>query len=136
MILNNTNLTYLPYLTINEKLEWKLMNSSVLQTICWTFLARNGCAIVKDVPLLRNNSDIIESFNTQCILFCYILHTSGGFPQDFPEVGAPTLGWGATYNFPQNCMKLKEFGPRGRVQNCSIVDPPLHTSHIPWKNCN
>ena len=33
--------------------------------------------------------------------------------QDFPEVGAPTLGGQHTIlpNFPHNCMKLKEFGP-------------------------
>ena len=35
--------------------------------------------------------------------------------QDFPKVGAPTLG-APTYDFakiPKNCMKLKEFGPLG-----------------------
>ena len=38
--------------------------------------------------------------------------------QDFPEVGAPTFRGAPTYdlqNFPKNCMKLKEFGPRGGV---------------------
>ena len=38
--------------------------------------------------------------------------------QDFPGVGTPTLrGRQHTIlpKFPKNCMKLKEFGPRGRV---------------------
>ena len=38
--------------------------------------------------------------------------------QDFPEEGAPTPRGGRQYtilpNFSKNCMKLKEFGPRGR----------------------
>ena len=37
--------------------------------------------------------------------------------QDFPEEGAPTLQGGRQHtilpNFPENCMKLKEFGPPG-----------------------
>ena len=37
--------------------------------------------------------------------------------QDFPEVGAPTLGGGGRQhmnlpNFPKNYIKMKEFGPR------------------------
>ena len=43
--------------------------------------------------------------------------------QDFPEVGAPTLGGAQTYNFakfPKNCMKLKEFGPPGAVHRASF----------------
>ena len=47
--------------------------------------------------------------------------------QDFPEEGASTPG-GRQYTilpkFPKNCMKLKEFGPRGRVP-CALLDPPL-----------
>ena len=51
--------------------------------------------------------------------------------QDFPEEGAPTLQGGRQYtilpNFPKNCMKLKEFGPRGGGARPKFyyVDPPL-----------
>ena len=52
--------------------------------------------------------------------------------QDFPEEGAPTLqgGGGRQHtilpNFPKNCMKLKEFGPRGGARpKFYYVDPPL-----------
>ena len=44
--------------------------------------------------------------------------------QDFPEVGTPTLQgpWGRQHmilpEFSKNCMKLKEFGPRGRGGGC------------------
>ena len=38
--------------------------------------------------------------------------------QDFPDRGA-YLQWGANllfgHIFPENCMKMKEFGPRGGV---------------------
>ena len=40
--------------------------------------------------------------------------------QDFPEEGAPTPQGGRQHTispkFPKNCMKLKEFGPPGRVR--------------------
>ena len=49
--------------------------------------------------------------------------------QDFPEVGAPTLHGVPTYDFAKfsqkNCMKLKEFGPRG----CEGRAPPFSYTH-------
>ena len=43
---------------------------------------------------------------------------------DFPEEGAPTPRGGRQHtilpNFPKNCMKLKEFGPGGGVQNFTM----------------
>ena len=47
---------------------------------------------------------------------CWILNHSQWRIQDFPEVGAPTLGGRGRQhtilpNFRKNCMKLKEFGP-------------------------
>ena len=53
--------------------------------------------------------------------------------QDFPEVGAPTLGAGRQHkilpNFPINCMKLKEFGPL-RASLASPLDPPMVTCNL------
>ena len=52
----------------------------------------------------------------------------------FPRGGAPTLGGGGggaptqhtiLPNFPQNCMKLKEFGPGGARPKFYYEDPPL-----------
>ena len=47
--------------------------------------------------------------------------------QDFPEVGHQPSGGGANIrfypNFPQNRMKLKEFGPQGRWRS-SLAPPP------------
>ena len=43
--------------------------------------------------------------------------------QDFPEVGAPTLMGGPTYDFAKfspNCMKLKEFGRGGTRPSRSL----------------
>ena len=49
--------------------------------------------------------------------------------QDFPE-GAPNPKVGVlTYFFAENCMKMKEFGPRGRASPGSPLDPPL-VSHL------
>ena len=47
----------------------------------------------------------------------------------FPRCGsANSRGGGRQYtilpNFSKNCMKLKEFGPRGRIPRAA-VDPPL-----------
>ena len=49
---------------------------------------------------------------------------------DFQEKGAPTPKvWGANLifgqKFPENCMKMKEFGPGGRVSLASPLDPPM-----------
>ena len=46
--------------------------------------------------------------------------------QDLPEVGAPTLGGGGCQhtilpNFPQNCMKSKEFGSGGGAHASNIL---------------
>ena len=49
--------------------------------------------------------------------------------QDFPEEGAPTPQGGRQHtilsNFPKNCMKLKEFGPRGGGGGRASPAPPL-----------
>ena len=51
--------------------------------------------------------------------------------QDFPEEGAPTPQGGRQHMilpiFPENCMKLKEFGPPGGGARPKFyyVDPPL-----------
>ena len=49
--------------------------------------------------------------------------------QDFPEEGVPTPRGEPTYDFakfPQNCMKLKEFGPGGeRASLAPPLDPQL-----------
>ena len=51
--------------------------------------------------------------------------------QDFPEEGAPTPQGGGRQHmilpkFPKNCMKLKEFGPRGGARPLHPpLDPPL-----------
>ena len=48
--------------------------------------------------------------------------------QDFAKEGAPNPQAGRQHvnlpNFPQNCMKLKEFGPRG-CQKLYCVEPSL-----------
>ena len=50
--------------------------------------------------------------------------------QDFPQVGVPTLQEGRQHTilpkFPENCMKLKEFGPRGGRGCVSLV--PLRSA--------
>ena len=50
--------------------------------------------------------------------------------QDFPEEGVPTPRRGGAniwfcQNFPKNCMKLKEFGPRG-----ASLAPPLRSATV------
>ena len=45
-----------------------------------------------------------------------------GFPQ---SGGANPRRRGPTYDFPQNCIKLKEFGPLVAGPNFYYVDPPL-----------
>ena len=50
--------------------------------------------------------------------------------QDFPKEGVPTPQGGHQHtilpNFPQNCMKLKEFGPPGaHVLLTPLLDPPM-----------
>ena len=52
---------------------------------------------------------------------CYIFSSKEWRIQDFTEVGAPTLrGWQDTIlpNFPQNCMKLREFGGAHPIVLC------------------
>ena len=64
--------------------------------------------------------------------------------QDFPKEGAPTpRGRQHTIlpKFPKNCMKLKEFGPRGtwgtRTPLGSKLDPPLLSDNevMPKTSC-
>ena len=52
--------------------------------------------------------------------------------QDFPEGGRePSRGGVNTPNFPENCMKSKEFGrPGGGVRpSRPPLDPPMHRFH-------
>ena len=57
--------------------------------------------------------------------------------QDFPEEGAPTPQGGRQHTilpiFPENCMKLKEFGPPGGGTRPKFyyVDPPLAWDRVP-----
>ena len=48
----------------------------------------------------------------------------------FPRGGGANSAGGCQHtilpNFPKNCMKLKEFGPRGGDPKFYYVDPPLH----------
>ena len=64
------------------------------------------------------------------IIYTETLHSLQWRIQDFPEVGAPTPQGGRQHTilpkFPKNCMKLKEFGPRGGARpKFYYVDPPL-----------
>ena len=43
---------------------------------------------------------------------------------DNPKVGGARLLFGKM--FPQNCMKMKEIGPRGRASLAPPLDPPMH----------
>ena len=75
-----------------------------------------------------------------CIFFASYEKQMPGFRQvchkpvadlGFPRQGSPTSKMGAqTYYFakflPPNCMKMKEFGPRGRIFGTPL-DPPLQT---------
>ena len=55
--------------------------------------------------------------------------------QDFPEEGTPTLKEAIIWPFPpQNCMKLKEFGPRGRASLAPPLDPPMHIHFGSWRS--
>ena len=55
--------------------------------------------------------------------------------QDFSEGGAPTLKLGLFCQFckfAENCMKMKEFRPRGAVPWGSPLDPPILSVHGLW----
>ena len=53
--------------------------------------------------------------------------------QDFPEEGGANSPGGRQHMtlpyFPENCMKLKEFGPQG-VSLVAPLDPPLNTDDL------
>ena len=46
--------------------------------------------------------------------------------QDFPQGGAPTPKIAIIFQFfSENCVKMKEFGPRGGGRGASLAPPPL-----------
>ena len=46
--------------------------------------------------------------------------------QDFPQGGAPTPKIAFIFQiFAENCMKMKEFGPRGGASLAPPLDPPM-----------
>ena len=57
--------------------------------------------------------------------------------QHFPEEGSPNSRWGCHLlfgqKFPENCMKMKEFGPRG-ASLAPPLDPPMDILSI--AKCN
>ena len=57
----------------------------------------------------------------------FLLNRLHWWIQDFPEVGAPTPKLGVlTYYFAKNCIKIKEFGPRGGTCTPGTpFDPPM-----------
>ena len=58
--------------------------------------------------------------------------------QDFPEGGAPIPKLGLFCKFfAENCMEMKEFGPRGETRPCRPLDPPMYlVLHTPNGNSN
>ena len=51
--------------------------------------------------------------------------------QDFLQGGAPTPRLGLFCKFfAENCMKMKEFGPRGARVNGAPLDPPMSSSLV------
>ena len=57
----------------------------------------------------------------------------------FPQGGGANSPGGRQHtilpNFPKNCMKLKEFGPRGGRPKFYYVDPPLYEINNNWGRC-
>ena len=73
--------------------------------------------------------------NDSYFYFCENKEHSQWWIQDFPEGGAPTPKRTIIFHFfAENCMKMKEFGPRGsaRIPGAPPLGPPMppsrHTS--------
>ena len=95
---------------IKDTNQWTIKNrlnrnkKFIIDTIKHSFFIRR----------LSTNTWINKGIGVQ---YSTVINTEQGWIQDFPEVGAPTCGGAGvapTYNFPKNCMKLKEFRPRRR----------------------
>ena len=56
--------------------------------------------------------------------------------QDFPQGGAPTPKSAIIFQFfPENCMKMKEFGPRGGGGGARPWRPPLDPPMFSFESC-
>ena len=118
-IWHKNNIAQLYFIPRTAKLSWNFSSTPKDVTVIHLFSNRNWVLTywkslnIKDIPKSTGN------FLIQCQ--CRI--------QDFPEGGAPTPKRAIIFHFfPENCMKMKEFGPGG-VPGVPLGSANVHIKH-------
>ena len=90
-------------------------------------------AKVKVAVWLPNSESRMSGVHHPLLLYITLPVADPGFPRGG---GVNPRGWGANLlfgqKFPENCMKMKEFGPRGAHPWRPLLDSPMLAAQNPF----